>query len=302
MAKSFLHIVSTLCLFTLSLGISFDDFLTDLFRSNITWLPTTLALTLDTLSSREGPPSYSFKPRPGTTWNIELINVPLVSAADNAAYSVWDYDLFDAPASTIAGFKSKGKKVICYFSAGSWEDWRSDATKFPSAAKGRGLDGWPGEKWLDTRNQGVRDIMAARIRLAAQKGCDAVDPDNVDGYTHATGFPLTKADSVAYIRFLARTAHENGMACGLKNGLGMVKELIDHVDFQVNEQCVQYNECAKLQPFIKQGKAVFHIEYTAKDPAPGDVVKKVCNNAGAKGFSTLIKHLNLNSWTAKCPA
>lgn len=266
--------------------------------SNFAWIPSTFAAAAESLTARD----YSFKPTPGTTWNIELSVVPNASAADDPAYSVWDYDLFDAPNSTIKAFKSKGKSVICYFSAGSWENWRPDAGEFPAAAKGKALSGWPGEKWLDTRNQKVRDIMAARMKLAKSKGCDAVDPDNVDGYANPTGFSLTKADSIDYIKFLAMTAHANGMACGLKNGPGMAKDLVDYTDFEVNEQCVIYNECDKLQPFIAKNKAVFHIEYTAKNPAPPSFVTKSCTNKGAKGFSTLIKHLSLNAWTTTCPA
>jgi hypothetical protein len=72
-------------------------------------------------------------------------------------------------------------------------------------------------------------------------------------------------------------------------------------EWSVNEQCVQYNECDLYQPFIKQNKPVFHIEYTAKDPAPASFVKKSCENKDAKGFSTLIKHLSLNAWTTTCP-
>lgn len=300
MAKSLTHILATLCLCTLSFGASFDDVFAQLFGSNITWLPTTLALTMNNLAESSKGPKSAFKA--GTTWNIELSSVPAVSEANNAAYSVWDYDLFDAPKSTIAAFQAKKKKVICYFSAGSWENWRPDAHSFPESAKGKKLGGWPGERWLDTRNQKVRDLMAARIKLAAQKGCDAVDPDNVDGYSNPTGFPLTKADSIDYIKFLAKTAHKEGMACGLKNGVDMVKELVSHVDFQVNEQCLQYNECNKLQPFIAHNKAVFHIEYTEKSPAPAAYRSNVCGGAGTAGFSTLIKHMNLNAWTTKCPS
>jgi hypothetical protein len=144
--------------------------------------------------------------------------------------------------------------------------------------------------------------MAKRIALAAQNGCDAVDPDNVDGYENNPGFPLTKADSVNYVQFLVQTAHDAGLACGLKNGGDFLSEVVDVADFCVNEQCVQYNECKLYQPFIQQNKPVFHIEYTAKTPAPASFVKKSCQNPDAKGFSTLIKHLSLNAWTTVCPA
>ena len=75
-----------------------------------------------------------------------------------------------------------GKKVICYFSAGSYEDWRPDASEFKKEDLGRDLDGWPGEKWLDLDSENVRRVMKGRVELAKEKGCDGVDPDNVDGY------------------------------------------------------------------------------------------------------------------------
>src|SRR5574338_60875 len=76
---------------------------------------------------------------------------------------VYDVDLFDAPVSTIAALHAQGRKVICYFSAGSWEDWRPDAGRFPAAVKGRS-NGWPGEKWLDIRRLDLLGpIMSARL-------------------------------------------------------------------------------------------------------------------------------------------
>lgn len=53
--------------------------------------------------------------------------------------------------------------MICYFSAGSWEDWRPDAGQFPDSVKGNNLEDWPGEKWLDIRQIDVlAPIMGAR--------------------------------------------------------------------------------------------------------------------------------------------
>ena len=52
--------------------------------------------------------------------------------------------------------KAAGRKVICYFSAGSYEPYRPDAADFAAADLGNELVGWPGERWLDTRSNGVR--------------------------------------------------------------------------------------------------------------------------------------------------
>ena len=92
--------------------------------------------------------------------------------------AVWDIDLFDNQASTIQTLKAAGKIVVCYFSAGTWEDWRDDAKDFPAGDLGKVLPEWPNEKWIRTGSTKVRDIMAKRIKIAAEKGCDAIDPDN----------------------------------------------------------------------------------------------------------------------------
>ena len=50
-----------------------------------------------------------------------------------------DLDLFDNPASTIASIHAAGKRAICYFSAGTYEDWRPDASSFDSSSLGAGM-------------------------------------------------------------------------------------------------------------------------------------------------------------------
>ena len=46
---------------------------------------------------------------------------------------------------------TQGHKVVCYISAGSWEDWWPDAGQFPAVGLGNAGDGWPREHWLDIR-------------------------------------------------------------------------------------------------------------------------------------------------------
>ena len=290
-------------LYTIHLAASSS--ILNLFFDNIQDWPsimTSLSATSSLVSALTTHATHvPFHPIAGVSWNIELIHVPTVAQANDPSYNVWDFDMFDAPKTTISAFKSKGHPVICYFSAGSWENWRPDAKEFPQAALGKPLDGWPGEKWLDTRNPAVRAIMKKRIELAASKGCNAVDADNIDGYGNPTGFHLTENDGVDYVKFLSSTAHAARLAYGLKNGGDILNRVVGVAEFSVNEQCVQYNECDLYQPFIKQNKPVFHIEYTAKGRASATFVTKSCQNKGAMGFSTLIKHMNLDAWTMKCP-
>ena len=41
--------------------------------------------------------------------------------------------------------------ITCYFSAGTFEDWRDDADQFPASVIGKALPEWDGENWLDIR-------------------------------------------------------------------------------------------------------------------------------------------------------
>jgi hypothetical protein len=207
---------------------------------------------------------------------------------------MYDIDLFDAPQATIDALHAAGRRVICYFSAGSWEEWRPDAGMFPDLLLGAPLEGWPGELWLDIRRIDLLSpIMGARLDLASQKGCDGVEPDNVDGYTNPSGFPLSGDDQLAYNTWLAAQAHARGLSVGLKNDLDQVVDLLPYFDWALNEQCFQYNECQLLEPFIQAGKAVFGVEYELE---PGDF----CPQANATNFDWLKKKVDLDAWRVAC--
>lgn len=92
------------------------------------------------------------------------------------------------------------------------------------------------------------------------------------------------------------------MAYGLKNAGDIVNRVVDIAQFSVQEECVYYNECESYQPFIKQNKPVFNIEYPDDRPKMklGKFIKKSCSDSNAKGFSQLIKKRDLSSWTRTC--
>lgn len=234
---------------------------------------------------------------PGQTWHIDL-----EQPVDTSVRADWyDIDLFDNSAATVSALHARGGRVICYFSAGSSEDWRADFASLPRAALGMPLDGWPGERWLDVRAPAVRQVLAARLDLAAARGCDGVEPDNVDGYANTTGFPLTAADQLDFNAWLAAEAHARGLSVGLKNDLDQIPELVDQFDWALDEECLAYDECDLLAPFIDAGKAVFHVEYV-DDPADGPALADtVCPGTEALGFSSLIKEWDLGPWRIACP-
>jgi hypothetical protein len=119
----------------------------------------------------------------GQKWQIVLESPPIVTNLTKVIptdATVWDIDMFDSATSIIGALKAQGKIVVCYFSAGTYENWRPDANKFTSSDRGASLaPQWPDEYWLNTKSANVRSIMTTRIEMAASKGCDAVDPDNV---------------------------------------------------------------------------------------------------------------------------
>ncbi len=222
-----------------------------------------------------------------STWQWQL------QGGVNTFYDVdvYDIDLFDVPSETIDSLRRDGRYVVCYFSAGSWEQWRDDADRFDTDAIGEPLDGWEGERWFDIRSQDARAVLADRLDLAAAKGCQGVEPDNVTGFENDSGFDLTAGDQLDFNRFLATEAHDRGLTIGLKNDLSQIPELVADFDFAVNEQCHEFDECDALQPFIEADKPTFNAEYLDEfvdDPGP------VCADADSLGIATLIMPLALD--------
>lgn len=108
-------------------------------------------------------------------WQIILSGTP-TDVNTPASADVWDIDLFNTPVETISNLKSMGKTVVCYFSAGTSEPSRPDLGGLGAGDVGNELKDWPGEYWLNLKSDNVFNIMKNRIAMAAQNGCDAVDP------------------------------------------------------------------------------------------------------------------------------
>ncbi|KAA8576804.1 hypothetical protein MFRU_014g00980 [Monilinia fructicola] len=239
------------------------------------------------------------------TWNINLLTqLDPVNIYPNT--TIYDIDLFLSTNSTpsiIRTLHSKSHKVICYFSAGTIETFRPDTDRFLPSDYGKQLPDWHNEYWANISSPNVRSIMLSRLDLAVNQSCDAVDPDNVDGYSNDNGLGLTEDDSIDFMQWLAGEAHGRGMGIGLKNAGEIIDRVLDNVQFAVNEQCVQYQECDTWQVFIDHGKPVFNIEYPKDAPAVSQVEKKdVCDgsNIHADGFFTIIKKMELDDWVEAC--
>ncbi len=235
-----------------------------------------------------------YRPSVDATWQWQL--QPNVAGNINTSYAVevYDIDLFDTPVALINELQGSGSRVICYFSAGTFEDFRNDADEFFPAEIGNTLEDFADERWLDIRSSNVQRIMLARLDLAAQKGCEGVEPDNVDGFANDSGFDLTASDQIVYNRFLANAARERGLAVGLKNDLDQIADLVDYFDFSVNEQCHEFDECDALQPFIDAGKPVFNAEYADEFVNDEHAREDLCTEAQNRNLRTLVLPVGLD--------
>lgn len=228
----------------------------------------------------------------GWQWQIGNDDIDLSVEAD-----VYDIDLYVDQA-IIDELHARGKKVICYISVGSYEDWRPDKNQFPPELLGKDYEGWPGEKWLDIRRiEELGPIMRARFDLCKAKGFDAVEPDNIEIYAADTGFPLSYADQLRYAAWLANEAHARGLAIGLKNAADQVKDLLPYFDFAITEDAFYYGWAAHMLPFIEAGKPVFAAEYTDV----GTTLQDFCAQAQEMRISAILKNRGLDAWRQACP-
>ena len=233
-----------------------------------------------------------WRPAQHTTWQWQLQGT--IDRSVDA--EMFDVDMFDTPASTVSALHDAGRHVVCYVDAGTWENWRPDASEFPTSVRGKPVDGWVGERWLDIRRLDVLGpLLRKRIDRCAAKGFDGVEFDNVDGYTNDTGFPLTGPEQLRFDVWLANHAHRRGLSVALKNDLDQVTKLVPYFDFELDEQCFQYSECGRLKPFVDAGKAVFEVEYSLPRP-------RFCPKARRLGFNAMRKRLSLRAWRRPCPA
>lgn len=253
-----------------------------------------LLLSCDMIASQGKRPEIA--PQPANprlpmemSWQIQY------SGNLNASLDVdaFNLDLFETSAETIETLKARGVFVMCYFSAGSLERRRPDAEEFPVESLGKPMKDWKNETWLDIRNPDLKEIMEQRLTLAAEKGCDGVDPDNVNGYENDTGFPLTYDEQAAFNIFLANAAHERGLLIGLKNDLLQIGDLLPYFDWSINEECFSFDECDFLLPFIRAGKPVFVIDYSL-------VPRRFCGRANEMDFNLINKRRNLSAYRISC--
>lgn len=115
------------------------------------------------------------------------------------------------------------------------------------------------------------------------------------------GLGLTKQDSIDFIKYLVSVANPLGLSVGLKNAGEIIDDVVDSVQFSVNEECVEFTECATFSTFIDNKKPVFHIEYPGTSGISYDTICSTKGDAaGSTNFSKAIKNMDLDGWVRYC--
>ena len=227
---------------------------------------------------------------------------PTGAALATPVPQMYDIDWQYNPASTVSALHTAGKTVVCYVDVGVYENYRPDAAAFPASVIGKPDSHWEGSFWADIRRLDVLvPIMRARFQVCRDKGFDAIEPDEIDGYANDSGFPLTYADQLTYNRAIADLAHSMGLSIGQKGDIDQVADLWPWFDWTLNEQCFEFAECQALETYyVANGKAVFQVEYD--DPFSGLVADPgtFCPTANAWNFNTMKMPLNLDGGRWPC--
>jgi hypothetical protein len=221
-------------------------------------------------------------------WQYQLVGD--VDASIDAELFVIDLDETEE---VLADLRAQNKVTVAYISAGTFEPWRTDTEQFPDAALGRPLDAYPNERWLDIRNQEVRALMAARLDRARNLGFAGVLPTSLTAHLNDTGFDLTAEDQRQYTEWFAQEARQRGLHVGMSSDFERLDVLGQHFDWAVQFSCVERADCARLDGFAAQGKAVFDVEFEGE---PADV----CARAAEYGVNAILKHQAFDAYRVGC--
>ena len=249
---------------------------------------------------------------------------------------IWDTDLFQdsnapnagiptGPSPVVEAIHAAGHYSICYVEAGAYQVGFPDDSNFAVADYGgvgdraTQMQGYSDEYWFDLT--GFANYVAgqpgtlsgAAVDIAAQlnkrfawcklEGQDAVEPDDLDGYTNkstsgVTPWGLTQADSAGFERWLAYDIHANGLAAFEKNDPANEPQDASLFDGMVIEECNYYNDpCSgpggDASAYLAAGKPVLNAEYTQD----GETTAKFCSADIAAGIAGALFDVNLSGGT-----
>jgi Glycoside-hydrolase family GH114 len=259
--------------------------------------------------------------------------------------NIWDTDLFQdsnvahagvptGPSPVVEAIHAAGHYAVCYVEAGAYQIGFPDDSNFAPAdygATGSSTDpvvndqyqmqGFAHEYWFNLAGfasyvagepstlTGVAPNIASGLnqRFADCKleGQDAVEPDDLDGYTNKSatgvaggGWNMTQADSAGFERWLAYDIHANGLAAFQKNDPANAAADEPLFDGMIIEECNYYDDpCSgpggDATPYLNAGKPVLNAEYTRD----GETTAKFCPADIAAGISGALFDANLDGGT-----
>ncbi len=215
-----------------------------------------------------------------------------------AGITLLDLDGFNISASKVSSLKAQGIYTVCYIDAGSYEDGRSDSSLYPAYLKIFKDVQWNewfldvqdvfrpiqpagtqlvNNQWVDASGKPLvglptagafAPLLKARLKMCADKGFDALEPDNLQNDENAGG-KVTQQQQLDFNSWIADAAHDVGLAAFQKNGPNKIlqkdsagKMMVEKFDAILNEECQQYSECGPLAEYVKRGKLALNTEYT----------------------------------------
>jgi uncharacterized repeat protein (TIGR01451 family) len=208
-----------------------------------------------------------------------------------------DVDGFNISASKISSLKAQGIYTVCYIDAGSYEDGRPDSSLYPAYLKIYKDTQWNewfldvkdvfrpiqpagtqlvNNQWVDASGKPLAGLptagafallLEARFKMCADKGFDALEPDNLQNDENAGG-KVSLQEQIDFNGWVADTAHKYNLAAFQKNGPDKVllkdktgKMMVEKFDGILNEECQQFGECGPLAEYVKRGKLALNTEY-----------------------------------------
>jgi len=251
-----------------------------------------------------------------------LAGLPATDAAypEPGSARIWDTDLFnDSNTSSgdhlgiptglsrvVEAIHHAGHYSVCYIEAGAFQAGLPDDSDFARSdygdrARRYEMRGYPNEWWFNIagfknyvagepmtlagRAANIAAALEDRFNWCVLEGQDAVEADDVDGYTNKSvtgadggGWGLTRADSAGFERWLAYQAHAAGLAVLQKNDPANAKVDEPLFDGALSEECNYYKDpCAgsagDWDAYLAAGKPVFDAEY-AQD---GETTSRFCS-------------------------
>ena len=226
----------------------------------------------------------------------------------------------------VRALHASGKYSICYIEAGAFQTGFPDASNFAAAdyggkARQYRMKGYGNEWWFNIA--GFRHYVAGRnssltgaavniaagldrrISWCALEGQDAIEPDDLDGYTNrgdtgvtGGGWHLSRADSAGFERWLAHDAHAHGLAIFQKNDPANAGANARNFDGMIIEECNSYRDpCSggggDATPYLRAGKPVLNAEYVED----GETSAKFCSADVAAGITGALFNVDLNGKT-----